>query len=186
MSESFCDDCLARQNNANIASGCGTGGWNAGAWTLGGNQQNAMGQQVPINQQAAMNQQASLPQSAMQQPIMGSTAANLGGMPGAVVSGGGAGMQQPSGAFPSPVPGVDFVQAPGSPVFQGQGYTQAFLRRNIGRNMRVEFLIGTNLLTDRTGTLLEVGISYIVLQPTDSDDQLMCDIYSIVFVTVYY
>jgi hypothetical protein len=50
--------------------------------------------------------------------------------------------------------------------------------------MRVEFLLGTNLLTDRTGTLVAVGASYIVLRLVDSDDLMMCDIFSIKFVTI--
>lgn len=63
-------------------------------------------------------------------------------------------------------------------------FTAGFLRTQIGRRMRVEFLIGTNMLTDRTGTLVAVGASYIVLRPIDSDDLMMCDIYSIKFVTI--
>ena len=34
-------------------------------------------------------------------------------------------------------------------------YTPAFLRENIGKLMRVEFLIGTNNLVDRTGILID-------------------------------
>ena len=63
-------------------------------------------------------------------------------------------------------------------------FTPGFLRTQIGRRMRVEFLLGTNLLTDRTGTLIAVGASYILLRPIDSDDLVMCDIYSIKFVTI--
>lgn len=81
--------------------------------------------------------------------------------------------------------GPDFEMEPGSPVMQGIEYTQGYLRTQIGKNVRVEFLIGTGMTTDRIGRLLEVGISYIVLQPVDTDDLLMCDIYSIKFVTIY-
>lgn len=63
-------------------------------------------------------------------------------------------------------------------------YTAGFLRTQIGRKVRVEFLLGTNLLTDRTGMLVAVGASYIILRPVDSDDLIMCDIYSIKFVTI--
>lgn len=63
-------------------------------------------------------------------------------------------------------------------------FTPGFLRTQIGRRMRVEFLLGTNLLTDRTGTLVAVGASYIVLRLIDSDDLMMCDIYSIKFATI--
>ncbi len=64
-------------------------------------------------------------------------------------------------------------------------YTPGFLRTQIGKRMRVEFLIGTNGMTDRTGTLVAVGASYIILRLYESDDLMMCDIYSIKFVTIF-
>lgn len=63
-------------------------------------------------------------------------------------------------------------------------FTPGFLRTQIGRRVRVEFLIGTNNLTDRTGTLVAVGASYIIIRPIESDDLMLCDIYSIKFVTI--
>lgn len=69
---------------------------------------------------------------------------------------------------------------------QSPYYTAGFLRNFIGCNMRVEFLIGTSgALVDRVGVLMEVGASYIVLQPYLTDDLLMCDLFSIKFVTIY-
>jgi hypothetical protein len=65
-------------------------------------------------------------------------------------------------------------------------YTAGFLRNFIGKNVRVEFIVGTaGAVTDRVGTLLEVGASYIVIQPLLTDDLLMCDLYSIRFVTIF-
>lgn len=65
-------------------------------------------------------------------------------------------------------------------------YTAGFLRQYIGHNMRVEYLLGTNgPLVDRIGRLVDVGASYIVLQPLLSDELLMTDLYSIRFVTIY-
>ncbi len=65
-------------------------------------------------------------------------------------------------------------------------YSAGFLKNFIGYNMRVEFVLGTSGgFTDRTGVLKEVGASYIVLQPTNTDDLLMCDLYSIKFVTIF-
>ncbi len=63
-------------------------------------------------------------------------------------------------------------------------YTPAFLRENIGKLMRVEFLIGTNNLVDRTGILIEVGASYILLRALESDVVTYADIYSIKFITI--
>lgn len=63
-------------------------------------------------------------------------------------------------------------------------YTPAFLRQNIGKLMRVEFLIGTNNLTDRIGILEDVGVSYILLRALDSNNIIYADIYSIKFITI--
>lgn len=63
-------------------------------------------------------------------------------------------------------------------------YTPAFLREQIGKLVRVEFLIGTNNLTDRTGILEDVGASYILLRSIESGNLLYCDIYSIKFVSI--
>ena len=69
---------------------------------------------------------------------------------------------------------------------QSPYYTAGFLKNFIGRNMRVEFLIGTTgPLVDRIGELVEVGASYIVLRPYLTDDLLMADLYSIKFVNIY-
>lgn len=63
-------------------------------------------------------------------------------------------------------------------------YTPAFLRDNIGKLMRVEFLIGTNTLTDRIGILEDVGASYILLRSLQSNEVTFADIYSIKFITI--
>lgn len=63
-------------------------------------------------------------------------------------------------------------------------YTPAFLREQIGKLMRVEFLIGTNNLTDRIGVLEDVGASYILLRSVESDNLIYCDIYAIKFITI--
>jgi hypothetical protein len=65
-------------------------------------------------------------------------------------------------------------------------FLNAFLKNFIGRRVTIEFLIGTNTLTDRTGTLLAVGANYIVINEVESDDVLVCDFFSIKFVKVYY
>ena len=63
-------------------------------------------------------------------------------------------------------------------------YTPAFLREQIEKLMRVEFLIGTNNLVDRIGILEDVGASYILLRSLESDSLVYCDIYSIKFITI--
>lgn len=63
-------------------------------------------------------------------------------------------------------------------------YTPAFLRQQIGKLVRVEFLIGTNNLVDRIGILQDVGASYILLRALESNTTIYADIYSIKFVTI--
>lgn len=65
-------------------------------------------------------------------------------------------------------------------------YTQGYLKTKIGQRVKVEFLIGTNMLIDREGTLVEVGASYIIIREVETDDLLLCDMYSIKFVRFYY
>ena len=50
--------------------------------------------------------------------------------------------------------------------------------------MRIEFLIGTNNMTDRIGFLEDVGASYILLRSFEGDSQIYADIYAIKFITI--
>ena len=63
-------------------------------------------------------------------------------------------------------------------------YTPAFLKEQIGKLMRVEFLIGTNMLVDRIGILQDVGASYILLRSFENDSLVYADLYSIKFITI--
>ncbi|AOT72159.1 hypothetical protein [Geosporobacter ferrireducens] len=80
--------------------------------------------------------------------------------------------------------GPDFIIQPGPPVQEDINYNQGFLKTLIGRYVKVDFLIGTNMFIDREGTLVAVGISYIVLREPQTNRLVMCDIYSIKFVNI--
>lgn len=86
---------------------------------------------------------------------------------------------------PTPAPNSNFSMEPGSPVQQDANYIQGYLRTQIGKSLRVEFLIGTSILTDRSGILVSVGIDHIVLVPFNSEDLQVCDLYSIKFVEIF-
>lgn len=62
-------------------------------------------------------------------------------------------------------------------------YIAGYLSTQIGKLVKVEFLIGNNI-TDRTGVLVKVGVNYIILRPIDIVGSLLCDLYSIKFVTI--
>jgi len=72
-----------------------------------------------------------------------------------------------------------------SPTLVNPNYTQAYLRSQIGKKARIEFLVGTNSFIDKFGIIEEVGISYIVLKDINTGERVMCDLYSIKFVTFY-
>ncbi len=74
---------------------------------------------------------------------------------------------------------------PMPPIVDNVLYNQGWLTTQIGNIIKVEFLIGTGMWVDREGILREVGISYIVIEETGSNDIIMCDIYAIKFVRVY-
>jgi hypothetical protein len=101
----------------------------------------------------------------------------------------GAGTPVPGYPYPS-APSMttppDFEYEPGAPVETDVNYTQGYLKQQIGKYMKIEFLIGTNMLIDREGTLVDVGISYIIIREPETDDLLLCDIYSVKFVKIFY
>jgi hypothetical protein len=65
-------------------------------------------------------------------------------------------------------------------------YMNGFLRTQIGRPVKVDFLIGTNTLVDRTGILLGVGVNYILINEIETDDVVACDFYNIKFIKFFY
>ncbi len=51
----------------------------------------------------------------------------------------------------------------------------AFLRTQIGRNVRMQFLIGTDTLIEKSGVLLAVGNNFVVLRDPESGEVVVCD-----------
>jgi len=72
----------------------------------------------------------------------------------------------------------------GPPPSTERGYIPYYLASNIGKNVRAEFIIGTMQYVDKVGLLSEVGINYFVLRDVNSRTDIMCDLYSVKFVTV--
>lgn len=148
-------------------------------------QMSPMNQIQPMNQMspsAQMSQSSQLPQNIQTMPYSNSDMQ----LPLALPSG------YPTGPSPTPLTPAAVTGLPASISTGGPPpetlvsplYTPGFLRTLIGKRIRIEFLMGTGgTLIDRTGTLMAVGVSYVLIQPTDTDDLMMCDIYSIRFVT---
>ena len=90
--------------------------------------------------------------------------------------------------YPAPKPKMtpsDFEIAPDSPTTLDAQYTQGFLKTQIGKRVKITFLIGTNLIQDRVGILTDVGISFVIIKETETNTPLLCDIYAIKFVAFY-
>lgn len=108
-----------------------------------------------------------------------------GGIPMALPTGAPTGPQfSPPATTGVPTIAADSEFVPQS--VQNTMYLAGFLRTQIGRRVRVEFLIGTNTITDRTGVLVGVGASYILLREEGEDNVIVCDLYSIKFVNIYF
>lgn len=65
------------------------------------------------------------------------------------------------------------------------GSMQQFLQDNLGEYVVVEFLIGTQTMTQKAGVLYAVGSSVLTLYDEVSQTFVTCDIFSVKFVTFY-
>ena len=115
-----------------------------------------------------------------------------GTVPGGSISGTGSPdlTRVPPGSSSGPQPGTMAAIPPSSrPISipsESLQYMNGFLRTQIGRIVMVQFLVGTNTLVDKMGILLAVGVNYILINETETDDILACDFYNIKFVKFYY
>ena len=66
-----------------------------------------------------------------------------------------------------------------------RGSMQQILADNLGQFVVIEFLIGTAEMTRKEGILYSVGRSYVVLYEEINMNYVVCDIFSIKFVTFY-
>lgn len=151
-----------------------------------------IGYQMPLwdqtGQQPMFGQMPTMPVQPMQpiQPMMPMGAPmGMGTATGATLTG----VPVPgttSGTMPTTIASIPLaLDNQGMDPVMDTEYTQGWLRTQIGKRVKIEFLIGTNMLIDREGTLLDVGISYVIINEVETDDLLLCDIYSIKFVRIY-
>lgn len=94
--------------------------------------------------------------------------------------------QAPDTSIPSAPPPIYPPTQQGPPPVSSADYIPGFLASVIGRYIRAEFLVGSNTFLDKTGKLIEVGVNFFVLQDINSHTNVMCDLYSVRFVTILY
>lgn len=65
-------------------------------------------------------------------------------------------------------------------------YLNGFIRTQIGRRVTIDFLLGSDTLTSKTGYLLAVATNYLLINELDTNDVTACDIYTMKFIRFYY
>lgn len=85
----------------------------------------------------------------------------------------------------NPGTGSTGEQLAGNPEDVDQMSFQAVLAEGIGVYVVCEFLIGVSLIVRRAGILERVGVSYFTLYEEFSDTYIVCDLYSLKFVTFF-
>lgn len=83
----------------------------------------------------------------------------------------------------SPMTTSEFTETIG--LTDVQAYT-GFLRTQIGRFMRIEQLIGSNVIEDRYGYLVGVGTNFVVLQEMFTGNIMIIDLFSIKLTYIYF
>ncbi len=66
-----------------------------------------------------------------------------------------------------------------------RGSLAAILNQNLGVYVECDFLIGTNNIVRKDGVLYAVGNNFVTLYQEADDRYVMCDLYSLKFVTFY-
>lgn len=68
-------------------------------------------------------------------------------------------------------------------MLQNSAFMPAFLSKHIGKLIKAESLMGDRLET-KIGVLMNVGAGFIVLRQFRSNNTVICDLYSIKYITV--
>ncbi len=93
--------------------------------------------------------------------------------------------QMPQSTTPfTPIQQGNAITQQGPPPSTEKGYIPNYLASNIGKYVRAEFIIGTTQYVDKTGVIAEVGVNYFVLHDVNARADVMCDLYSVKFVTI--
>jgi len=72
----------------------------------------------------------------------------------------------------------------GPPPVMDPHYLAGYLAGNIGKNVRAEFALPGGFFLDKAGVLREVGVNYFVLEDYISRAKIVCDLYSVKFLTI--
>ncbi len=90
----------------------------------------------------------------------------------------------PEGTF-RPEESAASISNPQSVEEAFQGSFLSVLEQNLGYYVVIDFLIGTTELISRSGILYAAGNNFVTLFEPDSNQYVVCDLFSIKFVTFY-
>lgn len=90
----------------------------------------------------------------------------------------------PDGSF-RPEESAASISNPQSVEEAYQGSFLSVLEQNLGYYVVIDFLIGTTELISRSGILYAAGNNFVTLYEPDSNHYVVCDLFSIKFVTFY-
>ena len=90
---------------------------------------------------------------------------------------------QPVPSKPETIPETVPEIREGPPPITNTYYIPGYLATLIGKTVRAEFIINNSYL-DKVGVLEEVGVNYFVLHDTTMRNYIMCDLYSVKFITI--
>lgn len=72
----------------------------------------------------------------------------------------------------------------GPPPVMDPHYLAGYLNSNIGKRVRAEFPLAGGFYIDKAGILKEVGVNYFVLEDLVTRAKIVCDLYSVKFLTI--
>lgn len=108
----------------------------------------------------------------------------------------GGGNLAPAQTYPIVLPSNPTFTVPANPLlppeyneildYNSIQYLNGIFRTQIGRYVRVQQLVGSNIIQDYDGFLIGVGINYIILQEYANANITILDIYGIKQMYVYY
>ena len=81
--------------------------------------------------------------------------------------------------------GTTLLRPEPTPNTQDQDTFAEIMAANIGAYVLVQFLIGSASLVDKEGYLYAVGANFVTIYEPLDDRYVVCDLYSVKFVTIY-
>lgn len=134
--------------------------------------------------------------TAIQQSEMDQVLGGIGPLTSTIVQSGAGTSINAATDFPIVLPNSPTFKVPNNPLlppeysevldYNSVQFMNGILRTQIGRYVRVKYLMGSNIMEDYDGFLIGVGINYIILQNYADNNIQILDFFGIKSVYVFY